>query len=66
MGALGLRDLQIRFRLACMDYIGEFHSILNKEDRDVIANNIPVSFIGIKFHSKPSNIADCVGATTAS
>jgi hypothetical protein len=43
----GLRDLAVGLRLAGVDHVGELNSILDKEDWDVVSNEIPVSFIGV-------------------
>jgi hypothetical protein len=66
MGTLCLRNLQIGFWLACMDYIGKLHAVLNEKDRNIISDDIPVSFIGVELDSKSSDITNCIGTATAS
>lgn len=38
---------------------------LDKEDRDVVSNNIMVAFLCIKFDGKSSNITNSVGTAAA-
>jgi len=61
-----LGDLVVGLRLSSMDHIRELNSILNEEDRYVIADNIPVSFRRVKLKSKATDIANCIGTATAS
>src|SRR5438128_1275769 len=51
MGRGSLRHTMMWLRLYRMDQIWELHRVLNEEDRDVVANQIPSAFIGIEFHS---------------
>jgi hypothetical protein len=41
--SLRLRDLIVWFRLTGVNQVGKLHSILNKENRDIVPNNIEVS-----------------------
>src|ERR1017187_2199892 len=36
---------------------------LSEENRDVVADQIPVAFLGIKFDGKPANVTRCVDRT---
>jgi hypothetical protein len=62
---LSLRYLVVRFRLSSMDNIRELHGVLDEEDRDVVADDIPVALLGVEFDGKASNITDRVGAAAA-
>jgi hypothetical protein len=66
VGCLGLRNLVVWLRLDSVNEIWELDSILNEEHRDVIANNVPVAFIGVELDSESTDIADCISATSAS
>ena len=45
-----LRHTMIGFRFNCMNKVRKFHSVLYKENGDVITNQIIVSFLRIKFY----------------
>lgn len=60
VGRLSLWNLAIGLWLAGVDNIRKLHGILNKEDGNVVANNIPVTLFGIKFNSEATNVADCI------
>jgi hypothetical protein len=62
---LCLGDLIVGFRLSSMYHIRKFHTVLDEEHRNVIANNVPVTFLGVEFDSKTTNIADSVCRATA-
>jgi len=66
MGRLGCRNLIVGLRLASMDSIGELDAVLDEEDGDIIANNVPVTLISVELYCESSHISDCVGAATAS
>src|ERR1700724_4662057 len=40
-----------------MDEVGELDRILNEENRDVVADEIPVAFLGVEFDCKTAHIA---------
>jgi hypothetical protein len=65
VSCLCLRHLAVWLRLSSMNYIGKLHGILNEEDGDVVANDIPVALFGVKLDSETSNITHGVGRTTA-
>jgi hypothetical protein len=46
-----------------MDEVGEFDGILNKKDRDIVADQIPVAFFGVKLDGKATNITRGVDRT---
>ena len=60
-----LRDLVVRFRLSSVDDIRELHGVLDKEHRDVVADDVPISLLGIEFDGETTNIAYCVCRSTA-
>ena len=53
----------VGFHFDGMDQIREFDGVLNKENRDVVANQIPVTFLRIKLHSKAAYIARGIDGT---
>ena len=55
---LALRHLIVRLRLDSMDKVGKLDTVLDEEDRDIVANNIPVPLRGVKFGRKPAHIAN--------
>jgi hypothetical protein len=65
VSCLCLRHLAVWLRLSSMNDIGKLHGVLDKEDGDVVANNIPVALFGVKLDSETTDIAHGVGRTTA-
>lgn len=63
---LCLGNFIVRLRLAGVDKVGELDGILNEEDRNVVANNVPVALLGVKLDSKASNIPNGVSTASAS
>lgn len=64
VGGLALGHLGLGFGFDGVDNIGELDGILDKEDGNVVANQIPIAFAGIEFDGKPSNVADGIGRTS--
>ena len=56
---------QVRFRISFlrMNEIGKLERIANKKHRRVVAHQIPVALIGIKFHSKTPHISFRIGSS---
>src|SRR5450759_3804515 len=52
-----LRKAAVGFHFYGMDEIGKFDGILDEEDRDIVADQVPVAFLGIKFDSKSAHVA---------
>ena len=52
---------EVRFRLRGMHEIGELHRILDEEDRDVVADQIPVALVGIELDREAADISRRVG-----
>lgn len=63
VSSLGLWYLVVRLGLNSMDKIRELNRILDKENGDVVSNQIPISFVGVEFHGKPTNVTDGVGTS---
>lgn len=66
VGSLCLGHLVVRLALASVDNVGELHGVLDEEDGNVVANDVPVTLLGVKLDSKPSNITDGVSTASAS
>ena len=56
MCGLRLRKSTIRLLLSSMTQIGEFDRILDKEDRNVVPYQIPISFLRVELHREPANV----------
>ena len=56
-----LRHRVMRLRLDGMHEVGELHGILDEEYRHVIADQVPVAFVGIELDGKAAHIAHGVG-----
>ena len=56
-----LRHGEVRFRLGRMHQIGKLHRILDEEDRDVVADEVPVALVRVELHRKATNVARGVG-----
>ena len=63
--SLCLGDLVVRLWLSGMDEIWKLHSILDEEDWNVVAHNIPIAFLRVELDSKPADISYSISATTA-
>ena len=50
MRGLRLRESAIRLFLYRMDEVRELDWILDEEDGNIIADNVPIALFGIKFH----------------
>lgn len=66
MGRLRLWDLVVRFRFARVDDVWKFDGILDEENRDVIAHNVPVSLLRVELDGKATDITNCVCGASAS
>jgi len=65
MRSLSLRYFVVRLWLDRMDKIGELDRLLDEEDGDVVADNVPIAFFGVEFGGETSNVSDGVCATSA-
>src|SRR5688572_12128876 len=57
----GLWHRKMRLGLCRVHEVGELHCVLDKEDRDVVADQIPVAFVGIELDGEAADIARRVG-----
>ena len=57
MGRRGLRHRKVRLRLRCVHEVGKLHRILDEEDGDVVADQIPIAFIGVELDREAADIA---------
>ena len=53
----GLRIAAIRLHLDRVDQVGKLDGILNKEHRDIVADEIPIALIGIELDRKAPHVA---------
>src|SRR5450759_426880 len=60
-----LRKATVGFHFYGMDEVGEFDGVLDKEYRDVVADQVPVAFLGVKFDSKSAYVTRGVDRTRA-
>src|SRR6516164_6018256 len=56
VGCLCLRKTPVRRLFGCVDQIRKFNSVLDEENGNIIANNVPVAPLGIKLNGESSNI----------
>jgi hypothetical protein len=67
-GVVGRRRLRIAavgLHLHRMDQVGELDRVLDEEDRDVVADQIPVALIGVEFHREAAHVAGRVDRARA-
>ena len=62
--AIGRAHTRTRIALDGVVEVGKLQRIAQKENRRVIAHQVPVAGFGIKLHSKTANIALGIGCTT--
>ena len=55
--SLSLRQARLRVRLTGVDEVREFDTILNKEDGNVVADDIPVTFLRVKSAGETSDFS---------
>jgi hypothetical protein len=60
MRTLALRNVIVRFWLDCMDNIRKLDCVLDKENWNIISDDIPISFLSVKLHGEPADVADGV------
>jgi HTH-type transcriptional regulator/antitoxin HigA len=51
-----LRKAAVGFHLYGMDEVGEFDGILDEENRDVVADQVPVTFFSVKLDGKSAYV----------
>ena len=59
--ARGLRHREVRLGLQRMHQIRKLHRVLDEEHRDVVADQIPVAFIGVELDREAAHVAHRVG-----
>src|SRR5512141_3114248 len=52
-----LRKAAVGFHLDGMDEVGELDGILDEEDRNVVTDQVPVAFLGVKLDGKSAYVA---------
>src|SRR5665647_2719185 len=60
-----LRKAAVGFHFYGMDEVGEFDGILDEENRDVVADQVPVAFLRVKLDSKSAYVTSGVHGTRA-
>ncbi len=63
--ALRLRETAVGLLLHGMDQVGELHRVLDEEDRDVVADDVPVALPGVKLDREAAHVAREIGGTFA-
>src|SRR5674476_364898 len=63
MRARRLRKAAVGFHLDGMDEVREFDGVLNEENRNVVADQVPVAFLGVKLDCKSAYVTRCVDRT---
>ena len=61
MGRGRLRHGVVRLRLHGMHEIGKLHRVLDEEDGNVVADEIPVAFVGVELDGEAAHVARGVG-----
>ena len=56
MGRLSLRKSSVGLLFDRMYYVRKFYRILDKENRDIITNQIPVAFLSVELDGKSSHV----------
>src|SRR5664279_457149 len=56
VGGCRLRKAAVGFHFYGMNEVGKFDGILDEENRDVVANDVPVSFLSVKLDGKPAYV----------
>ena len=64
--SLSLWNFNIWFRLRGLDQVCELDGVLNGEDWDVIAEDIPIALLGVGLDGKPSHVSQCIATTSRS
>ena len=47
-----------------MDQVRELNGVLNEEDWNVVAHDIPVALLSVEFDGKATHITHSIGATS--
>ena len=57
----GLRHREVGLGLGRVDEVGKLHRVLDEEDRDVVADQVPVPLVGVELHREAADVARGVG-----
>src|ERR1035437_4459656 len=60
-----LRKAAVGFHFYGMDEVGEFDGILDEENRDVVADQVPVAFLRVKLDGKSAYVTRGIYRTRA-
>src|ERR1039457_4457089 len=60
-----LRKAAVGFHLDGMDEVGEFNGVLDEENWDVVADQVPVAFLGVKLDGKSTYVTRGIDRTSA-
>src|SRR5665811_1091982 len=60
-----LRKTAVGFHLDGMDEVGEFNGVLDEENRNVVADQVPVALLGVKLDGKPAYVTRRIDRTRA-
>ena len=52
-----LRHGEVRLGLGGVDQVGKLHRVLDEEDRDVVADEIPVAFVRVELHREAAHVS---------
>ena len=64
VGGLGLRNFNVWFGLRGVDQVREINSVLNEEDWNVVAHDIPITLLCVEFDGKASHVTYRISATS--
>ena len=56
-----LRNFVVRFGFDGVDEVGKFYRVLNKKDRNVVADEIEIAFVGVKLDGETAHVARQIG-----
>ena len=65
VGGLRLREVAVRLGLDGVDQVGELDRVLDEEDRDVVADEVPVALLGVELDGEAADVAGEVGRALA-
>ena len=66
MRRLRLRERTVGLGFNRVDEVRKLDGVLNEEDGDVVADEVPVAFLGVELHCKATNVAREVERSLAS
>src|ERR1019366_5964293 len=60
-----LRKAAVGFHFYGMNEVGEFDGILDEENRDVVADQVPIAFLSVKLNRKSAHVTRGIYRTSA-